>query len=166
MADQAGRTSSTPRRGRIGDARGRKVTLIDPVVMHCLRRHEVIEPKALGQIAREIGTGWPIPGQAIFAMLWGIALVAMLIAHFVKWGGGFGLAPRERRLLLVLAVLFVINIVVVWLSSRFVRRNALRGLPADEEDGATTCPECGCAWRLDTSQTYEESSISSGGTDN
>jgi hypothetical protein len=26
----------------------------------------------------------------------------------------------------------------------------LRGSPADEEDGATVCPECGCAWRLDS----------------
>jgi transcription initiation factor TFIIIB Brf1 subunit/transcription initiation factor TFIIB len=24
----------------------------------------------------------------------------------------------------------------------------LRGLAADPEDGATVCPECGCAWRL------------------
>jgi len=24
----------------------------------------------------------------------------------------------------------------------------IRGLPADESDGATVCPECGCAWRL------------------
>ena len=25
----------------------------------------------------------------------------------------------------------------------------IRGLPADTEDGATICPECGCAWMLD-----------------
>jgi predicted RNA-binding Zn-ribbon protein involved in translation (DUF1610 family) len=165
--------SPSPQTGRIRDARGRKVMLIDPVVLHYLRRHEVIAPKALGAMAREIGSGWPIPGQAIFATLWGIVLVAMVIAHFVKWGGGLGFYPRERRLLVVLAVLFVINIVVVWFSSRFVRRKKvsrillrhshcphcgydLHGLPADEEDGATICPECGCAWRLDTSQTYEE----------
>lgn len=137
--------------------------------MHYLRRHEVIEPKALGAIAREIGSGWPIPGQAIFATLWGIALVAIVIAHFVKWGGGLGLDPRERRLLFVLAVLFVINIVVVWFLSRFTRRKKvsrillghsrcphcgydLHGLAADEEDGATICPECGCAWDVDQRQ--------------
>jgi predicted RNA-binding Zn-ribbon protein involved in translation (DUF1610 family) len=73
----------------------------------------------------------------------------------------------------VLAVLFVFNIVVVWFSSRFVRRKKvcrtllrhsrcphcgydLHGLPADEEDEATICPECGCAWRLDTSQAHME----------
>ena len=25
----------------------------------------------------------------------------------------------------------------------------IRGLPTDPEDGATICPECGCAWQLD-----------------
>ncbi len=24
----------------------------------------------------------------------------------------------------------------------------IRSLPADTEDGATVCPECGCAWKL------------------
>jgi hypothetical protein len=24
----------------------------------------------------------------------------------------------------------------------------IRGLPADPADGATVCPECGCAWKL------------------
>jgi hypothetical protein len=27
----------------------------------------------------------------------------------------------------------------------------LRGLPADPDDGATICPECGCAWQLSES---------------
>jgi transcription initiation factor TFIIIB Brf1 subunit/transcription initiation factor TFIIB len=24
----------------------------------------------------------------------------------------------------------------------------IRGLPVDPQDGATVCPECGCAWEL------------------
>jgi hypothetical protein len=28
----------------------------------------------------------------------------------------------------------------------------LHGLPRDAEDGATVCPECGCAWELDDVQ--------------
>jgi uncharacterized Zn finger protein (UPF0148 family) len=26
----------------------------------------------------------------------------------------------------------------------------IHGLPPDEADGTTLCPECGCAWRLGT----------------
>ncbi len=157
---------SQRQRGRIKDARGQRITLLDPVLMHYRRRHDVIEAGALREIARDIGSGWPIPGQCIFATLWGITLVAMVIAHFVKWGGGLWLHPRERRLLLILAVLFVVNLAVVWVSSRIVRRKktcrtllkhsrcphcgySLRGLPKDTDDGATVCCECGCAWRLD-----------------
>jgi hypothetical protein len=47
----------TIRRGRIKDARGRPVTMIDPVLMHCRRRGDILEAEPLGEIAREIGTG-------------------------------------------------------------------------------------------------------------
>jgi hypothetical protein len=161
--------SPSPQRGRIRDARGRKATLIDPVLLHYLRRHDVVDARTLGRIAGDIGSGWPIPGQLIFATLWGIALAAVVIAHFVKWGGGFWLQPRELRLVVVLAVLFVVNLAVVWFSSRFVRRKKtcrillehlrcphcmydLKGLPPDGQDGATICPECGCAWKLSQSK--------------
>ena len=33
----------------------------------------------------------------------------------------------------------------------------IRGLPTDPEDGATLCPERGCAWRLDSPTTVADS---------
>jgi hypothetical protein len=32
----------------------------------------------------------------------------------------------------------------------------IRDLPTDPTDGATVCPECGCAWKLDGTQAVEE----------
>jgi hypothetical protein len=59
-----------------------------------------------------------------------------------------------------LAGLFCIWFVSARVRFKWIRRTMLkyrrcphcgydiRGLPADPEDGATVCPECGCAWRL------------------
>ena len=61
---------------------------------------------------------------------------------------------------------FVISAIVFWRSGRRARARLvcaimlkhlrcpscgydIRGLPTDAKDGATVCPECGCAWRLD-----------------
>ena len=157
------KSASSPHKGRIRDARGRLVTQLDPVLMHYLRRHDVIPAESLGKIASEIGSGWAIQGQVIFTGIWGVALVCLAIAH--NWGGGLFVHPRELRLWSVLLVLFVLNIVIVWFVSRYIRSKKvrrimlghrrcphcgydLRNLPVDEADGATVCPECGCAWRL------------------
>ena len=164
MADQD--QPKSKRVGRVADDRGRYVTVIDPFLLHKLRRHDVIPAEALEKIARELGSGWAKQGVWIFSYVWSVALVILIAAHFIKWGGGFSLHPREQRLLTVLIVLFVINCGLVWYFSRRdrlkrVRRILLkhvrcahcgydlRLLPVDPEDGATVCPECGCAWKLD-----------------
>jgi hypothetical protein len=162
----AERTSHpTPHRGRVTDARGRTVKQLDPVLMHYLRRHDLIPAGPLAEIARDSGSGWAVQGQLIFTTLWSLALVLLVIAHFVKWGGGLSVHPREVRLLIFLSVCFTVNIIIVWYVSRYVRRRQtrrillghrrcphcgydLKDLPVDPPDGATVCPECGCAWRL------------------
>jgi hypothetical protein len=161
-------SASSPHKGRIRDARGKKVTQLDPVLMRYTRSHDVIPAEPLGKIASEIGTGWAIQGQIIFTGVWALAFVCLAIAHMVKWGGGLFLHPRELRLWSVLLGLFIINIIIVWFVSRHTRQKKvrrimlkhgrcphcgydLRNLPVDGTDSATICPECGCAWKLASS---------------
>ena len=52
------RTSPPHKVGRIKDARGRKVTQLDPVAMFLLHRyHEGIPQEVLRKLTREIGIG-------------------------------------------------------------------------------------------------------------
>lgn len=41
----------------IKEAHGRRVTQLDPVAMHLMRKHDVIDATNLKIIAREIGSG-------------------------------------------------------------------------------------------------------------
>jgi hypothetical protein len=161
----------TPRQGtgRFKDARGKPVTLLDPYVLHRLRHHDVIPAEPLAEIARAIGFGWRKAARVIFTVVWPVVLVCLAVAHVFKWGGGFTAHPRELRLWLVLLACFVFNFVLVWFFSRSGRLERvckvmlkhlrcphcgydLRLLPSDPADGATVCPECGCAWKLRDSQ--------------
>lgn len=148
--------------------RGRRVTVLDPYLLHKLRRHDVIPAGALAGIARDLGSGWARAGQIMFSVIWPLVLVCLAIAHVDKWGGGFVVHPRELRLWIVLLAIFIVNVALVWFFSRSGRRARvrkimlkhrrcphcgydLRMLPRDPADGATVCPECGCAWRLSDS---------------
>jgi len=160
--------------GRIKDARGRRVTQIDPVAMHLLHRHdEGIPHEVLRELAREIGIGKLADswfglcvggiGFACAMLLLGDALIqlirgSMLLGEFVQralwyqgiWAIPFAFWRAARR-------------------SRFhrIRRAMLRHrrcphcgydlrmLPTDPYDGTTVCPECGCVWRLDDTQPAE-----------
>jgi hypothetical protein len=157
--------AKSKRVGHVKDARGQLVALIDPFMMHKLRRHSTIPADSLDKIARDLGSGWPKQGVWIFSYVWSVAFVVLVAAHFIKWGGGLSVHPRELRLWIVLLSLFVVNCGLVWYFSRRVRLKRvcqillrhlrcphcgydLRLLPTDPEDGATVCPECGCAWQL------------------
>ena len=171
MAD---RDQAKPRTaGRVQDARGRWVTLIDPFVMHKLRRYDTISAESLDRIARELGSGWAKIGVWIFSYVWSAAFILLVVAHFRKWGGGLSVAPRELRLWVVLLSLFVVNCGLVWYFSRRDRLKRvhrillqhlrcphcgydLRMLSTDPADGATICPECGCAWELIHEATFRE----------
>ena len=48
-------TSQRERAGRIKDARGRKVTQLDPIALYLLRQHDLIDADALRAIANEEG---------------------------------------------------------------------------------------------------------------
>ena len=141
---------------------------LDPVMMRLFHQHDVIPAETLCKLAEEIGVGWPKLVRLTFFVM----LVA-LIVYFLTTGvylltdlvsGNAGLdAFRERLSLLIPALAGLLSI---WFVSARVRFKRIRGillkhsrcphcgydlrlLPSDPADGATVCPECGCAWRLD-----------------
>jgi hypothetical protein len=147
---------------RITDAHGRKVTQIDPVALYLLRDHAVIDADVLHTIAHEDGvriTGgervWLIAGVGLVLLVAGL-LIQSLVA------GDFGSAPFARTSSLLMFCCFAW---IYWLRAKWSRFGKvavamlkhrrcphcgydLRGLPTDDADGATICPECGCAWAL------------------
>ena len=162
-------SSSTRKAGRIKDARGLHVRLLDPYALHLLRRHDVIPPDTLASIANEVGFGLPrwqrrayfvvtmiVVGNGVFLCIW----KAIRRSGFDTLGAALASLG---------VALFVISAIMVWRGARRARAKLvcaimlkhlrcphcgydIRGLPTAPEDGATICPECGCAWRLHNSQ--------------
>ena len=163
----------SPRRqqaGRIKDARGRKVTQLDPVTMRLLRQYDVIPAEALRKLADEIGVGWSRRIRVLFIIavvclaLFVLVAVVGFVADVIK-GAGFGMPVP---VLVVLPSVWI-GPWVIWTGARAARFKRihrvmlkynrcphcgydLRMLPVDPEDGVTVCPECGCTWRLEDSQ--------------
>jgi len=155
--------------GWIKDARGRVVTQLDPVVMQLCRRPDIIEPEVLHEIAQQVGFGLTrsvrlalrlgLVGLAVFA----IALTILIIA--LTHGD---ISTRRFFISLVPYCGIWSTLLGVWLGARNVRHQRIRevmlrhlrcphcgydirGLPVEPDDGATICPECGCAWMLEKS---------------
>ncbi len=153
--------------GFIRDDRGRKVTQLDPVAMHLLHRHGTIAADELRAIAtaldpNEVRTRrWKAVGAVLVIILaytgffgyfeifnrwrgWDPVLIGFAVLYFV-WPPTFFfigfLRGRRRRLRRIQRVM---------LRHRHCPHCGydIRSLNADPEDGATVCPECGCAWRL------------------
>ena len=169
MAEGDPRSSS--HRGRIQDARGRRVTQLDPVTMRLLRQHDVIPAQTLRKLAEEIGVGWPWLVRLTFLVMLAF-LIILLVATGVHLGRDVVLgSARFSAFAETLSYLIppLIGLLMIWFVSARVRFTRickiilkyrhcphcgydLRLLPTDPEDGATVCPECGCAWRLDSRQ--------------
>jgi hypothetical protein len=148
--------------GHIKDARGRKVTQLDPIALHLLRQRNVIDADALQAIVNEKGVR--IPGgerAALIGGFCGMLLVIGLFTHALITGG-----IRHAASTVPVPVLYLLCLPwIIWFSikrKRFGNAAAamlkhfrcphcgydIRMLPADPTDGATVCPECGCAWKL------------------
>ena len=166
-----GNSSSSWHRGRIKDARGRRVTQLDPVTMRLLHQHDVMPTETLRKLAEEIGVGWPkLVRLTFFVMLVALVVYLLVTGVFLLTRvvfGNAGLDAFAERLLLPIPPLA--GLLSIWFVSARVRFKRickiilkykrcphcgydLRMLPTDPDDGATVCPECGCAWRLDNSQ--------------
>ena len=167
-ADEA---SQDEQAGRITDARGRSVTQLDPVMMHLLHRRGVIPPDVLREIARQVGIGMTRVQRAGF---WfsaaGLACVAVAVAISTARVITRDVDFRGFARVYVPFTGMGMGLLGVWLSTRKVRHERIgrvmlqhlrcphcgydiRGLPPDPQDGATVCPECGCAWKLSDSPT-------------
>ena len=159
-------TPRPKRAGRIKDTRGRKVTQLDPVAMHLLHRHdEGIPREVLRELTQEIGIGkladsWF--GLCVGGIGFACALLLLGDALTQLIGGGMPFAKFVQRALWyqgIWAIPFAF-----WKAARHSRFHRIRqimldylrcphcgydirGLPTDPSDGATVCPECGCAWK-------------------
>ncbi|MHC5114515.1 MAG: hypothetical protein ACYTGP_08830 [Planctomycetota bacterium] len=165
------RTKPRPQKAptHIRDARGRKVSQLDPVEMRLLHRHDVIDAETLRSIAAEVGTGVEERVRRFVPVLiFGVTAIAVILVIQIV---DYALSGDIRALIsprnIALANIWFI-ILVVWTGAKQARfgriRKAmlghrrcphcgydLRGLAPEEVDGCVICPECGCAWRLDAS---------------
>jgi hypothetical protein len=159
--------SSTQQAGWITDARGRRVAQLDPVMMHILRRPGVIPADVLGEIARQVGLGITRGTRVAFwaSVLGLVCLVIAVIICTVRLRDGSITTGRFFRNLVPYTAVLT-GLFTSWFTLRGARHQKIGGvmlrhrrcphcgydlrlLPADEADGATVCPECGSAWKLE-----------------
>jgi hypothetical protein len=165
----------TKRLTHITDARGRKVTQLDPVELRLFRRHDVIDAEVLRAMADEIGSGLT-DQQKKLARVFFIAVAIMFLVFIIHGVDacirGFWMDIFDFSHVALFNVLFWP--IVLWVHARQARFRKirrvmlahrycphcgydLRGLPPDEKDGATLCPECGCGWKVSDEATKRRS---------
>ena len=154
--------------GRLEDARGRKVTQLDPVKLHLLNQRSIIPAETLRSMADQI-----MPGarrqrlfQVVSAACGFLLIVGGNVVYFRYFSTWKGIDP-------VMVTIYVLQVIVILSGPLIAYRIAkgqyaarvarvmlehrhcthcgydMRGLPTDTSDGTTVCPECGCAWMLE-----------------
>jgi len=156
-------TRAPGKTSHIKDARGRKVTQLDPVALYLLRHHRVIEADVLRAIANEKGVR--ITGGERASLVVGVVGALLVISLFTHAALTSDIrdAPYAKSASLV----FLCSLPwIMWYKIKQARFGNvatamlkfsrcphcgydLRLLPTDPADGATVCPECGCAWKLE-----------------
>ena len=161
---------SSPRQkaGRIKDARGRLATQFDPVKAHLLNQATLIPAETLRAVAEDV-----LPGarrqrliQVVSVVFGFLFVIGGNIVYFRCFSTWSGLDPVGIAIYAVQIIVLLSGPVIVFRMARsqYAGRVAtamlrhlrcphcgydIRGLPRNPEDGATVCPECGCAWMLD-----------------
>jgi hypothetical protein len=157
--------------GHIKDARGRKVTQLDPIAMHLLRQNDVIPSDALREIAEELDPAElrRRPLAVLWAPIWVVLWYSAWFLYYRLFSTWRGWNP----VLIAFGVSYFLC-PFVWVYAGFCKARRMRWervrrvmlehrrcphcgydirlLPVDAADGATVCPECGCGWRLEGSQ--------------
>jgi hypothetical protein len=154
---------------RIRDARGRSVTQLDPVRLHVWHQYNVIDEDTLHTIVEDLEPGTAkFRRRAIIIVPSAIAAIALLVLAVYC----FSDASARRDLIstitnpVIMGPNLLCCLLVPWITARQARLKRvrfamlkhrrcphcgydLRMLPVAAEDGATVCPECGCAWVID-----------------
>jgi hypothetical protein len=115
--------SKLQRRGHITDARGRKVTQLDPVALHLLHRHDAIGSEDLRAIAAAID---PLelrrrPRAALWMPIWIVLWYAAFFGYFHifnRW--------RGRDPVLIMFATFYFLYPLAWLYFGFRRARRAR----------------------------------------
>lgn len=147
------------------DARGRAVTFLDPYELKLRRRYDVIPAEPLRSMAENIGFGLPNYQRRMYILC--VLLFFTCVIFLVIWKvvRGRGMDAAERFLWPANLAVFALGAVQFWRSGRRARGRYIcavmlehrrcphcgydiRRLPPAPEDGATVCPECGCAWKV------------------
>jgi hypothetical protein len=164
---------------RTRDARGRSVSTLDPLRLHVLGRGDVIDTEALERIAEEIEPGARSRRRltrlglfvflpVIFLLTFGGIALDVYIEGRPAWDDLVSTVTNPAMIGPAVACLFS-GVYLPLFASRQARSRrtiaamlkhrvcphcgyGLVGLPVDPADGATVCPECACAWRLDDGQ--------------
>lgn len=161
------KASRKRRASEVSDARGRRVSQVDPVALHLLNVPSIIPAETLRAMTDEI-----LPGARrrrflqVAATLSGILLVVGgNIVYFRCFSVWKGLDPVLGGVYLVQAVIILSGPLLAYrtVRSQYASNVArvmlahghcphcgynLTGLPIAANDGLTVCPECGCAWAL------------------
>jgi len=167
-ADAGERERRRTRRGRyVDDARGRRVTYLDPYELQLLRRRDVIPGDTLAQIAAEVGFGlprWQRRGYVTCVFVFFSCVIFLIIWKIVR---RTPIDSVEYVLWPMNLVVFAFGAAKFWQSGRRARAKRvckvmldhrrcphcgydIRGLPIDPTGEFAVCPECGCAWSVKT----------------
>jgi len=137
--------------------------------MHLAHRPGIIPADVLREVALEIGFGAARGVRIAFAawIVCSLSLVIALAILLTRLSNGV-ITPRRFAVSLVPYCGVFTVFIAFWTGARNNRhkrirqvmlvhrrcphcRYDIRGLPIDPTDGATVCPECGCAWKLTNS---------------
>lgn len=145
------------------------MTQFDPVTPHMLHRYDTIDAAALESIVEDIEPGTAAMRRRMIYLL-PVCLLAVILGVVALYIVSDAAARRDLiSTLLNPAIMgggIIGGVLTPWIAARehrfkLVRNAMLRhrrcphcgyslfGLAADPADGATVCPECGSAWRLD-----------------
>jgi hypothetical protein len=153
----------------VTDARGRRVTRLDPITLQALHRTEVLDRTALSALLNDLEHG--LAGQLrwrawLLRILLGLAVMTVVFGLLAAVGDTnfrhalWRVATHNVVIYLPLIVgTFFIPYLIArkrhddQVFRRLVQHQIcphcgydLTGLVPDDTDGATVCPECGCAW--------------------
>ena len=155
-------SQASPQRGRIVDARGIRVTQLDPIALLLLHKYDIVDADSLRTIADTKGVRVTRGEKA--ALIGGACAALLVIALFV-----YALISGDIRdatiakssgLLYLCSVFWIIWFAIKRKRFKYVAAAMLeqrrcphcgydlRSLPTEASDGVTICPECGCAWQL------------------